>query len=79
MDYLSKFYDSVFIVVDIPMVPSFMQIIIGKYIKIFLMTLVSSSIDAMVTTFRQVGVFQSKSAVVSQSIKPKVKRTRKKK
>jgi hypothetical protein len=77
MDYLSKFYDSVFVVVDIPMVPSFMQIIIGKYIKIFLMALVSSSIDAMVTTFRQVGVFQPKVPVVSQSIKPKVKRTRK--
>jgi hypothetical protein len=79
MDYLSKFYDSVFIVIDIPMVPSFMQIIIRKYIKIFLMALVSSSIDAMVTTFRQVGVFPSKTTVVSQSIKPKAKKTRKKK
>ena len=79
MDFLSKFYDNVFIVVDIPMIPSFMQIILGKYIKIFLMALVSSSIDAMVTTFRQVGVFQPKAVVISQSIKTKVKRTRKKK
>jgi hypothetical protein len=79
MDFLSKFYDNVFIVVDIPMIPSFMQIILGKYIKMFLMALVSSSIDAMVTTFRQVGVFQPKTVVISQSIKTKVKRTRKKK
>jgi hypothetical protein len=79
MDYLSKFYDSVFVVIDVPMIPSFMQIIVRKYIKIFLMALVSSSIDAMVTTFKQVGVFPSKSVVVSQSIKPKAKKMRKKK
>lgn len=79
MDFLSKFYDNVFVAIDIPMVPSFMQIILSKYIKMFLMALVSSSIDAMVTTFRQIGVFQTKTAVVSQSIKTKVKRTRKKK
>lgn len=79
MDFLSKFYDKVFIVIDIPMIPSFMQIILSKYIKMFLMALVSSSIDAMVTTFRQVGVFPTRPAVVSQSIKTKVKRTRKKK
>lgn len=78
MEYLSKFYDSVFLVIDIPMVPNFIQPIIRKYIKVFLMALVSSSIDAMVTTFRQVGVFKPK-LVVSQSIKPKVKRARKKK
>ncbi len=79
MDYLSKFYDSVFVIVDVPMIPSFMQIIVRKYIKIFLMALVSSSIDAMVTTFKQVGVFPSKSVVVSQSVKPKAKKMRKKK
>ncbi len=79
MDYLSKFYDSVFVIVDVPMIPSFMQIIVRKYIKIFLMALVSSSIDAMVTTFKQVGVFPSKSVVVSQSVKPKAKKIRKKK
>jgi len=80
MDYLSKFYDSVFLVIDVPMIPSFLQIIIRKYIKMFLMALVSSSIDAMVTTFRQVGVFPPKPVIVSQSsTKPKVKKTRKKK
>jgi hypothetical protein len=80
MDYLSKFYDSVFTVVDVPMIPNFIQPIIRQYVKVFLMALVSSSIDAMVTTFRQVGVFKTQ-PLVSQSIKsnPKVKRVRKKK
>ena len=54
---LSSFYDSVFIVVNIPFVPTFLQPIIYKYVKSFLMVLVSSTIDAMVTTFRQTGVF----------------------
>jgi hypothetical protein len=76
--YLSSFYDNVFTVVVIPAIPAFLQPIIKKYIKLFLMTLVSSSIDAMVTTFRQIGVFKSKS-IVSQSIKPKLKKIRKKK
>lgn len=79
MDYLSKFYDNVFTVIDIPMIPNILQPLLRKYIKIFLMALVSASIDAMVTTFRQVGVFQQQAVVSSQSVKPKVKRTRKKK
>jgi hypothetical protein len=80
MDYLSKFYDSVFIIVDVPMIPSFIEPIIRQYVKVFLMALVSSSIDAMVTTFRQVGVFKTQ-PLVSQSIKSnlKVNRARKKK
>lgn len=57
MDYLSKFYDSVFVVINIPFIPAILQPIIKKYIKMFLMVLVSSTIDAMVTTFRNTGVF----------------------
>lgn len=57
MDLLSKFYDSVFIVVDVPLVPNFLEPIIHKYVKTFLMILVSATIDAMVTTFRNTGVF----------------------
>jgi hypothetical protein len=82
MDYLSSFYDNVFTVVVIPAVPAFLQPVIKKYIKLFLMTLVSSSIDAMVTTFRQIGLFKLPTKEVSsQSVKskPKAKRTRKKK
>lgn len=57
MNLLSSFYDGVFVAVDIPMIPSALEVMIHKYIKQFLMILVSSTIDAMVTTFRDVGVF----------------------
>lgn len=57
MNLLSKFYDSVFVVVDVPFVPNLLEPIIHKYVKSFLMILVSSTIDAMVTTFRNTGVF----------------------
>lgn len=58
MDLLSTFYDSVFTIVNIPFVPAFLQPIIHKSVKSVLMLLVSSSIDAMVTTFRNIGVFK---------------------
>jgi hypothetical protein len=58
METLSKFYDGVFIVVDVPFVPNVIEPIIHKYIKTFLMVLVGSSIDAMVTTFRNLGIFE---------------------
>jgi hypothetical protein len=61
MDCLSTFYDRVFIVVDVPLIPNILEPIIHRYIKTFLMILVGSTIDAMVTTFRQVGVFENKS------------------
>lgn len=57
MNLLSSFYDGVFVAVDIPMIPSALEVMIHKYIKQFLMILVSSTIDAMVTTFRDIGVF----------------------
>ena len=59
MELLSKFYDTVFLVVDVPFVPNFLEPIIHKYVKSLLMLLVSSTIDAMVTTFKNVGVFSS--------------------
>ena len=60
MEYLNRFYDSVFVVIDIPVVPSFLESIIHKYLKAFLMILVSATIDALVTTFRNTGVFLKK-------------------
>ena len=57
MEFLSKFYDSVFIVIDIPFVPNFVEPIIHKHIKNLLMIMVGSTIDAMVTTFRNTGIF----------------------
>jgi hypothetical protein len=74
MEFLSKFYDSVFIVVDIPFVPNFVEPIIHKHIKNLLMIMVGSTIDAMVTTFRNAGIFKDPSSKIDTSIdvKPKV-------
>jgi hypothetical protein len=60
MGLLSEFYDKVFHVIVIPGVPSFLYPILHKYIKSLLMLLVSSSIDAIVTTFRSTGIFLRK-------------------
>jgi hypothetical protein len=57
MDLLNKFYDTVFVSVDIPMIPNMLEPMIHKYVKAFLMILVSASIDALVTTFRNTGIF----------------------
>lgn len=74
MDLLSKFYDGVFVVIDIPFVPAVLEPIIHRYVKAFLMILVSSTIDAMVTTFRHTGVFVDPSAQVNVfvDVKPRV-------
>lgn len=60
MNLLSNFYDRVFLIVDIPVVPNALEPIIHRYVKSFLMILVSSTIDALVTTFRNAGIFQKK-------------------
>ena len=62
MNLLTSFYDKVFVVVDIPFVPSIIESIIHKYIKNILMIMVSSTIDATVTIFRNTGVFIKKEA-----------------
>lgn len=61
MEMLSNFYDKVFTYVDIPAVPNFLEPVIHKYVKSFLLVLVGASIDAMVKTFRDIGLFRSKS------------------
>ena len=74
MELLSKFYDSVFIVVDVPFVPNLLEPIIHRYVKSFLMILVGSTIDAMVTTFRNTGVFVDPSVKINAfvDVKPKI-------
>ena len=74
MDCVSKFYDSVFLVIDVPFVPNMVEPIIHKHVKSILMILVSSTIDAMVTTFRNAGVFVDPSAKVNSilDVIPKV-------
>lgn len=73
MDCLSTFYDRVFIVVDVPLIPNILEPIIHRYIKTFLMILVGSTIDAMVTTFRQVGVFENKTDTMKALSKNTIK------
>lgn len=60
MELLNQFYDKIFVVVDIPVVPNFLEPIIHRYVKAFLMILVSATIDALVTTFRNTGIFLRK-------------------
>lgn len=54
---ISNFYDRVFVVVDIPFLPNVLESYLHKYVKQFLMLLVSTTIDSMVTIFRNTGVF----------------------
>ena len=60
LDLLNSFYDRVFVVVDIPFVPSVIEPIIHRYVKTLLMIMVGASIDATVTIFRNTGVFLKK-------------------
>ena len=60
MELLSGFYDKIFSAVDIPVVPNILEPIIHKSVKAFLMVLVSATIDALVTTFRETGIFLKK-------------------
>jgi hypothetical protein len=68
MTMIGNFYDEVFTVVTFPFAPSFLQPIIQKYVKQLLMLLIGASIDALVTTFRQTGVFDNPSSVVTPEI-----------
>ena len=68
LELIGSFYDKIFTYVDLPWVPSVLEPIIHSHVKSFLMMLVSSGIDAMVATFRQVGVFQPKQPVVAEAV-----------
>lgn len=57
LNIISSFYDSVFIVVDIPLVPRFLEAIIHTYVKKILMMAVAATIDAMVFTFKENGIW----------------------
>jgi hypothetical protein len=62
IELLNSFYDKFFLVVDIPFVPAFIEPIIHRYVKNILMIMVSASIDATVTIFRNTGVFIKREA-----------------
>lgn len=58
LDFINKFYDAVFVIIDVPFVPNALESIIHRYIKKILMIMVASSVDATVTIFKNVGVFK---------------------
>ena len=64
LDLISRFYDSTFIIVDVPYLPNILESYLHKYVKQFLMMLVGSTIDSMVTIFRNTGVLLKKSTEV---------------
>ena len=64
MTMISNFYDQVFTIINFPFVPQILQPIIQKYVKQILMLLVSATIDALVTTFRNSGIFVDPSTKV---------------
>ena len=68
MTMLSNFYDKVFTLVDFPFVPKVLQPIIQKYVKQLLMLLVGASIDALVTTFRNNGIFVDPNSAITSEI-----------
>jgi hypothetical protein len=68
MTMISNFYDQVFTIINFPFVPQILQPIIQKYVKQILMLLVSATIDALVTTFRNSGIFVDPSAKVDSVV-----------
>lgn len=59
MSLISSIYDKLFLVIDIPMIPAIVEGYLHNYIKKILLILVSSTIDATVATFREIGFFVS--------------------
>jgi len=57
LSLISQFYDNVFLVIDIPFVPPILEAIIHNSVKNLLMVLLGATIDALVTTFKNTGVF----------------------
>ncbi len=60
LEAIEKFYDSILSNIDIPWIPGVFEPLLHNTVKELLMLLVGSTIDAMVSTFRNVGVFEAK-------------------
>lgn len=68
MNLIGEFYDTVFNVIDLPFIPSAIETMLHSYVKKILMLLVDSAIDALVATFRDVGVFATKTINQDEAI-----------
>jgi hypothetical protein len=60
MEAIGKIVDTVMVIIDVPFVPEWFEQRVDKYIRIILMDIASGSIDALVTTFHDTGVFPPK-------------------
>lgn len=58
LNLIEKFYDAVFLAVDLPMIPSILEGFIHKYVKKVLLLMVSGSVDVIVSTFNKIGYFK---------------------
>ncbi len=67
IELIKSFYDKIFSYVDIPWIPAVLEPVIHNHVKSFLMLLVGAAIDAMVSTFRDVGVLGNKEAATQES------------
>lgn len=57
MSIIEDTYDKLFSVIDIPMIPALLESYLHSYVKKILLILVGATIDATVTTFRDIGIF----------------------
>ena len=70
LELINEFYDAIFDHIDLPFLPSAVESLIHEYIKKILMMLVDSAIDALVATFKDVGVFNVAKATAEIDEKP---------
>lgn len=70
MGLINEFYDAIFERIDLPFLPSAIESVLHEYIKKILMMLVDSAIDALVATFKDVGVFNVDPKASSTDEKP---------
>ena len=60
LEYVANVIDTVALLIDIPGVPEWIESKLDYYIKQFLLAIASGSIDAIVSTFKETGVFPPK-------------------
>ena len=57
MEGIGDIIDIVVVLIDVPMVPEFIEAWVDKYLKMFLLSIADGSIDAIVNTFHKLDVF----------------------
>ena len=62
LEVIAGIIDVVFVTVNIPYIPGWVESLLEKYIRKFLLDIADGSIDAIVKTFHDTGVFAPKEA-----------------